>query len=124
MIAAAYPLHAQQPAAPAASAPAAPAPSASAPAPAASPTSTPAAQASASDAPAQPSAETLKKAKSVGLKPETHNGTTVYCWEQTALGSRFPTKQCTDANHLDDIIAQREVDKDLMRRSMSGTSSR
>jgi hypothetical protein len=71
-----------------------------------------------------PDEATLKRAKDVGLKPEVHNGKTMYCWEDASVGSRFPTKKCTDENGLDQIIAQREVAKQNMRQSMTGSSSR
>jgi len=121
MIVAAVPLYAQQPAAPAAAAPAASAPAATTPAANPAPA---AAQTSASTKAAQPSPETVKKARELGLRPEVHKGVTMYCWQDSNIGSRFPTKKCADADQLDDIIAQREAAKDDMRRSMTGTSSR
>ncbi len=77
-----------------------PAASAATPASAASPTS-PAAP------PPGPSAETLKKARDVGLHAETRKGSTVYCWEEADIGSRFKSKKCVPESQLDEIIARR-----------------
>jgi hypothetical protein len=74
--------------------------------------------------PAGPSAETLKKAKSLGLKPEMHGGKQQYCYEDASVGSRFPTKKCVDENQLTDLIALREAVKENMRQSMTGSSTR
>ena len=112
--------NAQQPAASSA-------PPASAPAPATSPApATPAAAQSDQSATSrtQPSADTLKKAKSLGLHPETHSGVTKYCWEDANTGSRFATKKCADESQLDEIIAQREAAQDNMRRNMTGGGSK
>jgi len=123
LMAATLPIHAQQPAAsPPASAP----PPAPAPAQNARPPANPAAsQAAASPAAAQLSSETLKKAKELGLKAETHNGTTKYCWEDASVGTRFTTKKCVGPDQLDDIIAQREaVKRDMEQRALTGGSTR
>ena len=69
-------------------------------------------------APAAPSAETLKRAKAVGLRPEVRKSGTVYCWEDATVGTRFTTKKCIDENQLDDMIAQREAQQDKMRRAV------
>jgi hypothetical protein len=125
MLVAALPAHAQQPAssAPASSAaPAAAPPQTSAPAQTAAPA---AAQSAATDAaPTQPSAETLKKAKNLGLRPEVKNGVTRYCWEDANPGSRFTSKKCADESQLDEIIAMREAQKDNLRRTMTGTNAK
>jgi hypothetical protein len=69
-------------------------------------------------APTAPSAETLKRAKAVGLRPEVRKSGTVYCWEDASTGTRFTTKKCVDENQLDDMIAQREAQQDKMRRAV------
>ena len=46
--------------------------------------------------PAGPSAETIKKAVAVGLKPEVQKGVTVFCWKDASTGSHFSTKKCVD----------------------------
>ena len=59
--------------------------------------------------PAAPSAETLKKARSLGLHPESRRGATVYCWEEAAIGSRFKDKHCVPESQLDELVAKREA---------------
>jgi hypothetical protein len=71
----------------------------------------------------KPDEAMLKRAKEAGLKPETHNGKTMYCWEDANLGTRFPTKKCTDDTGLSQMVAQREAQKQNMRQSMSSSSS-
>ena len=63
-----------------------------------------------------PSAETLKKAKENGLKPEVRKGATVYCWEDANVGSPFKTKKCVGESQLDDLIAQRQAQRDALNR--------
>jgi hypothetical protein len=106
---AAAPAYSQSPP-PATSAPAASPPAASAPAESAAPP--------ADNTPPGPSAETLKRAKSVGLKPEKRKNGTVYCWEDATTGTRFTTKKCIDEDQLGDMIAQREAQQDKMRRAV------
>jgi hypothetical protein len=63
-----------------------------------------------------PSPETLKKAKENGLKPEVRKGATVYCWEDANVGSPFKTKKCVGESQLDDLIAQRQAQRDALNR--------
>jgi hypothetical protein len=78
-----------------------------------------------SPAPATPSDETLKKAKAAGLHAENRKGTTVYCYEDATIGTRFTTKKCVDGSQLDALIAQRHAVRDAaMQGPMTGTSSR
>jgi len=93
----AAPVYAQQPPTETAAPPAAQAP------PAATP-------------PPGPSADTLKRAKAVGLHPEMRKGVTVYCWEDATIGTRFTTKKCVDEDQLVDMIHQREVQQDNLRK--------
>jgi hypothetical protein len=138
----ALPCYAQQPsasstapaastAAPASTAPAAAPASTAAPSSSGTPTDASSAPATAQSPPAgagadksEPSAETIKRAKSVGLRPEEHRGQTLFCWEDASTGSRFTTKKCTDETGLDAIIAQREVAKSNFRQTMTGTSTK
>ncbi len=94
------------PAAPAAPASAtAPAPTQS-PAPSSAPTAAPTAAPTEQTAsptpavPAGPSADTLKKARMAGYRPETKKGITLYCQENANIGTRFPTKKCLDESQL------------------------
>ena len=83
------------------------------------------AQTTASDsAPAKPSEETVKKAKSLGLRPEVSKGVTRYCVEDANTGTRFPTKKCWSEIQLDDAIAQRQAMQDDMRRMMTSSGSK
>ena len=63
-----------------------------------------------------PDAATLKKARDAGLKPEVRKGVTVYCWEDADIGSRFKTKKCVDESRLDEIIMQRQAQRDQLNR--------
>ena len=123
MLAAALPAYSQQPSSSAPPANTPPAAASATPAPAAAPAQTstpPAAQTTTSDsAPAKPSAETLKKAKSVGMTPEVRKGVTQYCWEDANTGTRFTSKKCVAEDQLDQTIAQREETKEYMRRMMT-----
>jgi hypothetical protein len=67
-------------------------------------------------APAAPSPELVKKAKEAGLKPELHKGFTVFCWEDANIGSPFKTKKCVDENQVEELIAQRQAQKDALNR--------
>jgi hypothetical protein len=58
------------------------------------------------------------------MHPETHGDKTLFCWEDSSIGTRFPTKKCTDQAGVDAMIAQRESAKATMRQTMTGTSSR
>ena len=42
-----------------------------------------------------PSADMLKKARMAGYRPETKNGTTMYCQETANIGTRFPKAKST-----------------------------
>jgi hypothetical protein len=82
-------------------------------------TASPPASASAPSAatPAGPSPETLKKAKENGLKAEVRKGTTVYCWEDANIGSPFKTKKCVGESQLDELISQRQAQRDALNRA-------
>jgi pyruvate/2-oxoglutarate dehydrogenase complex dihydrolipoamide acyltransferase (E2) component len=46
--------------------------------------------------------EQLKQILAKGYRPESRDGTTVYCRKETEVGTRFPTKTCrTSANILE-----------------------
>jgi hypothetical protein len=109
--------------APKTAAPAAPAAESPAPAAAAAPPSEMETQpfriivnpttAPAQDAKNSPSADTLKKAKEAGLKPETKSdGSTQFCWEDTNTGTRFKTKKCVSEAQLPNLLAARQAQRD------------
>src|ERR1700753_3251616 len=54
--------------------------------------------------PSGPSADTIRRARSVGLRPEVRKGMTVYCWKDADLKTRFETKKCVDENNLLQMI--------------------
>ena len=122
MLAAALPAYSQQSSAPPANTSAAAASAATAP----TQTSTPsAAQTTASDSEsAKPSDATVKKAKSMGLHAEVHNGATQYCWEDANLGTRFPTKKCVGEDQLNTLVAQRQATQDNMRRNLTNAGAK
>jgi hypothetical protein len=77
------------------------------------------AAAPATNPPTGPSAETLKKAKQVGMRPEVEkNGTTLYCWEDATTGTRFKTKKCIDEGQLDAVIEQRQLARDQTKKAL------
>jgi hypothetical protein len=121
MMGMAAPVYSQQPA------DAAKAPTPSTSATASSPDSATAAQpvaaaaAPAADKPAGPSAETLKKARQSGLKPEVRGGVTVFCWEDADIGSSFKTKKCVGEARLADILERRQLQREEMQRGGSCT---
>ena len=79
--------------------------SSAAPAPASAPSTKPTpTEPAASPAPTTPSADTLKKARLAGYRPETKHGTTMYCQETANIGTRFPTKKCIDESQLKSVM--------------------
>jgi hypothetical protein len=58
-----------------------------------------------------PSAATLRRARAVGLRPEVRKGTTVYCWKDADLNTRFETKKCVDDSNLEQMIEVLERQK-------------
>ena len=108
------------------------------PTPAPTATPAPVAQpASAQETPAASSAEaakaaaTAKKAapdaeekslRSRGYSKEIHNGQTLYCRREAALGTRFETKQCGTAESIN-LAAQQGKDQLEYAKRANGTSS-
>jgi hypothetical protein len=73
-----------------------------------------------SQRPAPPSQATIKKARAAGLKAETRNGMTVFCWQDANTGSRFNTKKCVDETRLELILQERQDARDRFKQG--GTS--
>jgi hypothetical protein len=69
--------------------------------------------------PPGPSADTIKKARDGGLKPEVRKGVTVFCWEDADIGSRFKTKKCVDEFMLAQILEIRQLQREQLQRSGS-----
>jgi hypothetical protein len=63
-----------------------------------------------------PSPELVKRARSVGLTPETSHGVTRFCKKDVPVGTRFPTKSCYDEEGLTTLIDQLEYQKNEMHR--------
>jgi hypothetical protein len=70
--------------------------------------------------PTGPSEAIIKKARTAGLKAETRNGMTVFCWQDANTGSRFTTKKCVDETRLDFILQERQDARDRFKQG--GTS--
>lgn len=66
-------------------------------------------------APAAPSADTLKKARLAGYRPESKHGVTMYCQETANIGTRFPTKKCIDESQLKSVIDVHNNQADSLR---------
>jgi hypothetical protein len=70
--------------------------------------------------PTAPSQAIIKKARAAGLKAETRNGMTVFCWQDANTGSRFTTKKCVDETRLELILQERQAARDIFKQG--GTS--
>jgi hypothetical protein len=66
--------------------------------------------------PPKPSAEILKKARLAGMHTEVRNGVTMFCKEDTDLGSRFKTKKCVDENQFIEALEQQQANRDTLSR--------
>ena len=99
-------------------APAAPTPAAAAmPATAA----TAATVASATTASSGPSADTIKRARALGLKARTRNGGTMYCKDYADTGSHIESEHCYGADVLKEVVMQMESLQDsLLRHPLCG----
>jgi len=62
------------------------------------------------------SPETLKKASKLGLRPRQRKGTTMYCKDYAAIGTRLETEHCFAAESLDTVIQQMTESQAQMRR--------
>jgi hypothetical protein len=93
------------------------------PAPPSAPTAAPTAPATSPPpaSPAGPSADTLKKARVAGYRPETKNGITMYCQETANIGTRFPTKKCLDEQQLKGVLDIQHQQQDSMRKPINCT---
>jgi chorismate synthase len=41
----------------------------------------------------------------------------VYCWEDANIGSPFKTKKCVGESQLDELISQRQAQRDALNRA-------
>ena len=61
-------------------------------------------------------ADQLKQILAKGYRPESHNGTTVYCRKEATLGTRFETKTCrTSTNILETEQKSKDVTTNAQR---------
>lgn len=66
------------------------------------------------------SRDIVRRAKAVGLLPETHQGVTIFCKEETPLGTRFPRKTCYSGDQIVMLVEQLEQQKTLLETSRGG----
>lgn len=63
--------------------------------------------------PASP--EARKKASEFGFQAEVFNGSTLFCKEDAALGSRIPLKRCMTTYEFDDYVVKLKIERDMMQ---------
>jgi hypothetical protein len=61
------------------------------------------------------SPEARKKAKEFGFQAEVYNGSTLFCKEDAALGTRIKSKRCMSAYEFEDYSVQLKIARDLMK---------
>ena len=57
-----------------------------------------------------------------GFKPEIRNGETVYCWSDSDIGTRIPTRKCVNRAELEIMLQRRQQQKDAMQQGGGGCS--
>jgi hypothetical protein len=62
-----------------------------------------------------PSPALLKEARREGFKPKKRNGVTMFCYSDATLGTRFETEKCFDQQHMENLIQEREDQRNLAR---------
>jgi hypothetical protein len=83
---------------------------------------TPSAVTAAPVAPA-PSPDVLKRAKLAGYRiKKLREGTTVFCKEESHVGTRFSTNSCIDENQLEEFLLRAQSQRDSMKNRV-GTQS-
>lgn len=85
--------------------------------------SAPAATAPAADAPKGPSQETIKKAKAAGYRAKLRKGVTLFCKEDTPIGSHFPEEKCVDENQLLFVLDREQAQRDQMSQHACGNGA-
>ncbi len=56
-----------------------------------------------------------------GYRPETRNGTTMFCQETANLGTRFPTKKRLNEQQLNGVLDIQHQQQDSMRKPINCT---
>jgi hypothetical protein len=72
---------------------------------------------SATTASTAPSAETIKKARQLGLIARKRKGKTMYCQDVADVGTRFATEHCYDEDNLDTITRELQAAREQMHKS-------
>jgi len=54
-----------------------------------------------------------------GYRPETKNGTTMYCQETANIGTRFATKKCLNEQQLNGVVDIQHQQQDSMRKPIN-----
>ncbi|HUO80820.1 MAG TPA: hypothetical protein VMU00_11830 [Steroidobacteraceae bacterium] len=86
-------------------------------------TATPATAATTTAAASGPSAETIKRARALGLKPRARNGGTMYCKDYADTGSHIESEHCYGSDVLKEVVLQMESLQDaLLRRPLCGSA--
>jgi hypothetical protein len=67
--------------------------------------------------------ELLKQAQAMGYSPEMRGGNTIFCKEETELGSRFTRKTCLSEHDMSTVIEQQQQQQDVFRNHPSPLSS-
>jgi hypothetical protein len=101
-------------------------PTDSAPAPAAPTAATPPpAAAPAPDAPKNPSPETMKKARMAGYHAKLRKGQTLFCKDETEIGSHFSKENCIDETQLLVVLDREQAQRDqLTNHTCTGCSGK
>ncbi len=72
---------------------------------------------------AAPSPDVLKRAKQAGYRvKKLRDGTTVFCKEETHVGTRFSTSSCINDNQLEEFLLRAQSQRDSMNNRV-GTQS-
>ncbi len=121
--------YAQQAAAPGVTQPAVPTSTPAAPVAAAT-ASTPATTPAATSAPSglasanRPSPAAIKEARNAGYIMKTKSGNYFFCKEDADVGTRLASEHCVDADALALTLQRQQLDRDALKNSRTGTSSR
>ena len=102
--------------------------------PTSAPTSTPTSTPTSSSAPsavatapvvsATPSPDVLKRAKLAGYRvKKLRQGTTVFCKEESHVGTRFSTNSCVDETQLEEFLLRAQSQRDSMNNRVGTQSS-
>jgi len=64
-----------------------------------------------------PSAETIKKARTLGLNPRKRKGKTMYCQDVADIGTRFTTEHCYEEENLETITREMQATREQMQKA-------